>query len=119
MKTTSKVRVGIRICKCRGLLVVGSERIRRQLFAELEEIFHIASDYGRGNVSRVTDEDGKKRPLTIAERRSWVRVAALTALIMANVTKGIDECQIDVDLNKLEAMLEKAPIVASIQTKVE
>ncbi len=105
MKTTSKVRVSIRISKVRHILSVDTERTRRKLIVQLEEIFHIASDYARGKIDRVTVEDGKKRPLTIVERQHWARIAAYTAQIISNIAKGIDERQINLDLDKLEAML--------------
>jgi hypothetical protein len=105
MKTTSKVRVSIRISKVRHILSVDTERTRRKLTVQLEEIFHIASDYARGKIDRVTVEDGKKRPLTIVERQHWARIAAYTAQIISNIAKGIDERQINLGLDKLEAML--------------
>jgi len=107
MKTTSKVRVSIRISKARHILSVDTERTRRKLIVQLEEIFHIASDYARGKIDRVTVDDGKKRPLTIVERQHWARIAAYTAQIINNIAKGIDERQINLDLDKLEAMLNK------------
>ena len=42
MKTTSKVRVSISISKARRILNVGTERTRRKLIVQLEEVFHIA-----------------------------------------------------------------------------
>jgi hypothetical protein len=77
------------------------------LIARLEEVFELASDYARGKIERVIDEDGKERPLTIAEKQFWAKIAAYTAQIINNLAKGIDERQIDLDLNKLEAMLNK------------
>jgi len=41
------------------------------------------------------------------ERQFWARIAAFTAQTVNSVAKGIDERQIDLDLNKLEAMLNK------------
>ena len=107
MKTTSKMRVSIRISKARRILSVDTERTRRKLIVQLEEIFHIASDYARGKIDRVTLDDGKKRPLTIVERQHWARIAAYTVQMINNITKGIDERQINLDLDKLEAMLNK------------
>ena len=70
---------------------------------QLEEVFHIASDYARGKIDRVTVEDGKKRPLTIVERQHWARIAAYAVQIINNIAKGIDERQINLGLDKLEA----------------
>jgi len=107
MKTTSKVRVSIRISKARRILSVDTERTRRKLILQLKEVFHIASDYARGKIYRVTVDDGKKRPLTIVECQHWARIATYTAQIINNIAKGIDERQINLDLDKLEAMLNK------------
>ena len=107
VKTTSKVRVSIRISKTRHILSFDAERTRRKLNVQLEEVFHIASDYARGKIGRVTVKDGKKRPLTIVERQHWARIAAYTGQVINNIAKGIDERQINLDLDKLEAMLNK------------
>jgi hypothetical protein len=81
---------------------------------QLEEVFHIASDYARGKIDRVTVEDGKKRPLTIVERQHWARIAAYAVQIINNVAKGIDERQINLDLDMLEAMLNETAGVLRI-----
>ncbi|MGA2386956.1 MAG: hypothetical protein ABSG33_10545 [Candidatus Bathyarchaeia archaeon] len=60
-----------------------------------------------GVVKYVVDEKGKQRPLTVAERQSYTRIAAYTAQIIASIAKGLDERQIDKDLDQLEAMLKK------------
>jgi hypothetical protein len=78
------------------------------MIQRLEEIFQISADYARGKVERVIGEDGKERPLTIVERQFWARIAAYTAQIMNNVAKGIDERQIDQDLDHLEKLINEA-----------
>jgi hypothetical protein len=85
------------------------------LISQLEEVFQVASDYARGIIGRVTDNDGKKRPLTIVERQFWCRVAAYTAQIINCIVKEIDERQIDLDLDKLEAMLNNTEAAVKIQ----
>ena len=74
---------------------------------QLEEVFHIASDYARGKIDRVTVEDGKKPQLTIVERQHWALIAACTAQLINDIAKGIEERQINLDIDKLEAMLNK------------
>ncbi len=91
----------------RRILHVDTQHTRKKLLVQLEELFQISSNYARGKVKHVIDETGKERPLTIAERQFYARIAAYTAQIINNLAKGIDERQIDQDLNKLEAMLNK------------
>jgi hypothetical protein len=74
----------------------------------LEDIFKIAADYARGKIKYVTDENGKERQLTIPEKQFWARIAAYTAQIINTVAKGIDERQIDLDLDRLEKMIDEA-----------
>jgi hypothetical protein len=91
----------------RRILHVDTQHTRKKLLLQLEDLFDIASNYARGKVQRIVDETGKQRPLTIAERQHYARVAAYTAQIVNSIAKGIDERQIDQDLDKLEAMLNK------------
>jgi hypothetical protein len=48
------------------------------------------------------------------ERQHWARIAAYTAQIINNIAKEIDERQINLDLDKLEAMLIKKQWVLRI-----
>jgi len=100
-------RVNARLNKMRRILHVDTQHTRKKLLLQLEDLFEISSNYARGKVQRVVDEAGKERPLTIAERQFYARIAAYIAQIINNLAKGIDERQIDRDLDKLEAMLNK------------
>lgn len=100
-------RVSGRVTKMRRILHVDTQHTRRKLLTQLEELFQISSNYARGVVKYVVDEKGKQRPLTVAERQSYTRIAAYTAQIIASIAKGLDERQIDKDLDQLEAMLKK------------
>lgn len=102
-------RVNVRVTKMRRILHVDTQQTRKKLLIQLEELFRIASNYARGAVKHVVDEEGKARPLTIVERQYYARIAAYTAQIINCVAKGIDERQIDKDLDHLEAMLKKTP----------
>jgi hypothetical protein len=104
---SSKKRVSFRISQLRRTLHVDTQRTRKKLIARLEEIFQIASDYAGGKIERVLDKNGKERQLTIPEKQFWAKIAAYTAQTINSIAKGIDERQIDLDLNKLEAMLNK------------
>ena len=108
-------RVCARITQARRILHVDTQRTRKKLVVELEELFEIASSYARGKVQRVVDETGKTRPLTIAERQFYARIAGYTAQTINSLTKGIDERQIDADLNRLEAMLNKTTSTITVE----
>ncbi len=97
----------MRVGQMRRTFHVDTQHTRRKLMIQLEELFEIASNYARGKVKYVVDEEGKQRPLTIAERQFYARIAAYTAQIINCIAKGLDERQIDRDLDALEAMLRK------------
>jgi len=115
VQINSKKRVVGRVHQVRRIMHIDTQHVRRKMICRLEEIFKISADYARGKRQRVVDEDGKERPLTIAERQYWARIAAYTAQIINNVTKGIDERQIDQDLDELEAMLDKTKAANQVQ----
>ncbi len=112
-------RIAVRVTKMRRILHVDTQRTRKKLLIQLEELFQIASNYARGVVKFVVNEKGKQRPLTIAERQYYTRIAAYLAQIINSITKGLDERQIDKDLDKLEAMLNKtaAAVTAGVDDR--
>jgi hypothetical protein len=111
-----RMRVCLRLNKMRRILNIDTQRMRVRIIVQLEEIFHIASGYARGRVYRTVDEDGKERSLTIAERQHWARIAAYSAQIINCIANGLDERQIDKDLDKLEEMLNKTAAAVKDQT---
>jgi len=111
----SRIRIGLRLDKMRRILYIDTQRLRGRIIVQLEEFFYIASGYARGKISKTVDKDGKERPLTIAERQLWARIAAYTAQIINSIANGLDERQIDKDLDKLEEMLNKTSAAAKTQ----
>ncbi len=107
-------RISLRIGKARRTFHVDTKSTREHLINQLEEIFQIASDYARGKIEKVVDENEKERPLTIIERQLYARIAAYTAQTINSIAKGIDIRQIDEDLDKLEAMLHRTPPTSSV-----
>jgi hypothetical protein len=87
---------------------VDTQKLRNKLVEQLNDIFHIASKYARGEVERITDEEGKQRALSMAERQFLARIAAYVAQVAFNVSKGIDQRQMDKDLDELERLLNAA-----------
>ena len=114
-RLNSKSRINLRVSKTRRILIIDTQRTRKKLIIQLEEVFQIASNYARGKINWVAGEDGKPRPLTMSEKQFWARIAGFTAQTVNSIAKGIDERQIDSDLSKLEAMLNKT--AAAIKTQ--
>jgi hypothetical protein len=112
----SRIRIGLRLDKMRRILHIDTQRLRGRIIMQLEEVFYIASGYARGKISKIVDKDGKERPLTVAERQLWARIAAYTAQIINSIANGLDERQIDKDLDKLEEMLNKTAAAVKNQT---
>jgi hypothetical protein len=100
-------RVSLRVNKIEEILRTDLSRTRRRVICHLEEIFYIASDYARGRIYRVASENGKVRPLTIAERRIWTHVDEFTIMIIGDVRNGIDERQLEEALSKLETIVDQ------------
>jgi len=113
------MRVSRRVAQIRRTVDGDTQRLRRKTIKKLEEIFQIAADYARGKVSRVTDEDGKVRELTVPERQFWARIAAYTAQIINTIAKGIDERQIDLDLDTLAKMIYEAKAKTEVSANSE
>ena len=113
-----RMRVGLRLSKIRRILHIDTQRMRGRIIVQLEEVFHIASGYARGKISKVVDKDGKERPLTVAERQLWARIAAYTAQIINSIANGLDERQIDKDLDKLEEMLNKTSAAVKVTDRI-
>jgi hypothetical protein len=107
IRPDGRMRICLRLNKMRRILHIDTQRLRGRIIVQLEEIFHIASGYARGNISKMVDKDGKERSLTVTERQDWARIAAYSAQIINCIANGLDERQIDKDLDKLEEMLNK------------
>jgi hypothetical protein len=108
------MRICLRLNKTRRILHVDTQRLRGRIILQLEQIFHIASGYARGSISKMIDKDGKARSLTVVERQHWAKVAAYSAQVINSLANGLDERQIDKDLDKLEELLNKTPSALKI-----
>jgi hypothetical protein len=80
--------------------------LREKIIKKLDEIFDIATKNSNSR-SKITDFGGEKRRLSVAEKQGWARIAAYTAQIMDNVAHGMDERQIDEDLDRLKRLLHE------------
>lgn len=99
--------VSRRILQLRRIARVDTQRIRRKALARLQEIFDVASAFAKGEIEHVR-EDGQEKAVTLKQRQMWASIAAYTAQIMNTIADGIDERQIDKDLDKLEKMVNEA-----------
>jgi UDP-galactopyranose mutase len=100
-------RVTLYLVKTRNLAIVDSQAIRAKLLRQLEGIFELAISIAKGKVKRLRDENGSEYTLTPKQREKWARIAAYTAQVMHNLTRGFDEKQFQTDLKKLEEMVNE------------
>ena len=103
----STARVFSRVYIMRRILYVDTQRMRQKMIVRLDQIFEIASEYASCKIDRVADAEGKPRHLTLIERQFWARIATFTAQTINSIAKGLDERQIDRELDKLERMLNQ------------
>lgn len=82
----------VRLRKIRIMMKVDTQKIRRRLIIRLQEIFDLASEEMKGS-----DESSSE----------WARVAAYTAQVIEGISRGYDERQTAIDLDRLEAMLKE------------
>lgn len=95
MKVLRKIVVKRRLEKLRLIVKIDSQKLRSNLIKQLNDLFRISSDLAR------TRTDDMK------ERQGWIRVAAYTAQVMEQLTKGYDERQVDKDLEELARMVDE------------
>ncbi|RLC80967.1 MAG: hypothetical protein DRI61_04620 [Chloroflexi bacterium] len=91
-----------RIGKIQKRVKVDTQKLRRKLLRELEQIFNEAVKMARGEVTV------QGRELTVKQRQLWARVAAYTAQVMQSIAKGFDEREIDVQLRELRRLVDEA-----------
>lgn len=95
------------LSRLRKRVKINTQRIRTTTLFSLEDIFNIAVSLAKGEV-KTQVIDGKQVKVTLKERQMWARIAAYTAQIMNSVASGFDERQIDVDLAKLQRLVDEA-----------
>jgi hypothetical protein len=86
---------------------VDSQAIRTKLLEQLDALFNLAYSIAKGQVKRLRDDDGKEYSITPQQQQKWARLAAYTAQVMQNVSKGFDEKEFQADLKKLEQMVDE------------
>jgi hypothetical protein len=86
---------------------VDSQGIRAKLLRQLDALFNLAFSIAKGQVKRLRDDEGKEYSVTLGQRQKWARLAAYTAQVMQNLSKGFDEKEFQTDLKKLEQMVNE------------
>jgi hypothetical protein len=84
-----------RIRKLRSEVKLDTQKLRDQTLQHLQELFTLAK------------EQAQNSNLSIKQRQSWTRVAAYICQVMNTIAVHFDERQIDIDLNKLEELINE------------
>jgi len=103
----STERVALYLGKIRRIAHVDSQGIRAKLLNQLDQLFNLAFSIAKGQVKRLRDDEGKEYSVTPGQRQKWARLAAYTAQVMQNLSKGFDEKEFQTDLKKLERMVDE------------
>ena len=106
--------VSRRIDKIRKNVESDVQKLRKKTLRNLEEIFMMSSRAARGKVKHQRI-DGKMVPVTLRQRRRWLLVAGQTALMIKSITTKFDEQEIDLQLNKLEKLVQEATDIEQVK----
>jgi hypothetical protein len=107
MKITPVGRVHLYLAKMYKVSLVDTQKIRAKLVHQLNSVFELAVAIAKGEMKQWTDENGKKHPVTPKQREKWARIAAYSAQVMSSLTRGFDEKQFQLDVKKLEKMVDE------------
>jgi hypothetical protein len=113
-KTSRKTQVSCRFFKLRRTVKIDTQRLREKLFQQLNELFDLASAFARGRFE-YTYQDGQREKVTLKARKKWVRAAACVAQIINNVSNGIDERQLDKDMDMLELLINEVTAKVKVE----
>ena len=83
------------------------QKLRKKTLRNLEEIFMMSSRVTRGKIKHQRI-NGKMVPVTLRQRRRWLLVAGQTALMIKSITTKFDEQEINLQLSKLEKLVQEA-----------
>jgi hypothetical protein len=98
--------VSRRIETTRKKVKANTQKLRKRTLKNLEEIFRAAARVARGEVKHQRS-DGKMVPISLKQKRKWVRVAACVAQTMNKIASNIDEQEINAQLNELERLVKE------------
>jgi hypothetical protein len=107
LRKSRKGMISSRVARLREKVKVDTQRIRKTTLNRLEEIFNLAVSLAKADF-KTQKVDGKKVKVTLKQRQIWARVAAYVAQVMNSIAAGFDERDIDVQLDKLERLVDEA-----------
>ena len=108
--------VSSRVEKIRNEVKTETQRLRERTLTKLEEIFNVAAKVARGKI-RHQRINGKMVPISLKQRRRWVRVAEHIAKTMNSIASNIDEKEIHAQLDELERLVNEAQTIDQSATK--
>jgi hypothetical protein len=92
-----------RIKRLRSDVKLDTQKLRDQTIRHLQELFTLAK------------EQAQNTSISLKQRQCWTRVAAYICQVINNIAVHFDERQIDLDLNKLEELINET--TTKTQTK--
>jgi hypothetical protein len=93
-----------------------TQRLRMKTINRLEEIFNVAAKVGRGQI-RHQRINGKMVPISLKQRRTWVKIAEEVALTVKSIASNFAEQEIHSQLNKLERLVNEATTTDQSSTR--
>jgi hypothetical protein len=93
-----------RVQKLRAEVRVDTQKLRNQAIENLQELFTLAK------------EQAQNPDVKLKQRQSWARVAAYICQVINTIAVHFDERQIDIDLNKLEELINETTAKKQTQT---
>jgi hypothetical protein len=85
---------------------VSTQKLRTKTLRNLEEIFKAATKIARGEIKHQRI-NGKMVPISLKQKRKWVRVAACVAQTMNKIASNIDEQEINAQFDELERLVKE------------
>jgi ribosomal protein L17 len=93
-----------RVQKLRAEVKIDTQKLRNQAIEDLQELFTLAK------------EQAQDPNVKLKQRQAWTRVATYICQVINSVAVRFDERQIDIDLNKLEELINEATTKNQTQT---
>ncbi len=107
VKVSANRYVMLRVEAIRRETEAHTQKLRRKLLKNLEEIFQQASKIVKGETKHQRIK-GKMTKITPKQRRRWLLVAACAAKTITMISENINEKEIKSQLEKLEKLVKEA-----------
>ena len=93
-----------RVQKLRAEVKIDTQKLRDQAIQNLQELFALAK------------EQAQNPNVKLKQRQAWTRVATYICQVINTIAIHFDERQIDLDLNKLEELINETTAKRQTQT---